>query len=630
MSQPPKSTSTKPPAEAHKGLLDEDHLTVPKGIPRWQFLTLVALMIIMLIIFIVPSSSFMGMGGGGDRNPVVCSWERPGHGKVEWRESDVILTMRQISNVLRVDPLLGFQAGIELNRPEREDYVRVMVLNQLALDAGIRITDKDLAEHIRSSLQFTGASDQDFIQGVRNMGLDQRALEETMRRVLGGVRLVQMLGFAAGVPDPASIEEQWHNEHVEHAFDYAALEVDSLREEALAELPDDAGLEAWFNELDEASKDAFKTLERRSAEVVRFRDADTHPATALLEAFPEVVPEGGEPTPIEDLAQRYYDRVYFIRFQKTEMGAEPVPGARPTEWYTREEADRQLVAEAPIYFAMQRWLDDLKKRVAEGQGPNVDLLAEATKYGLDHRRIEDLTKEELTEAEDIGDGILAGQVFGLENEGDLSYGLFASQSGICFVRLTARSERTLPPFAEIRDKVVEKWLEPRTSELALERLKKIREGFESFTPEPPEGQEPDTARHYRATTDDFRAAVEGASLEVGHRGWLDQRGNPKDDPQADQPAHKFIASFGFSRGFYGLDDDEVAEPGLSADSKTAYLVRRAGKREVPLDRMSPRDYERMKIQSRSAAVYELGQKLDLDFLEQNVGLQMAAASEAQP
>lgn len=633
MSQPPKSSSTHPPAEAHKGLLDEDHLKVPTGIPRWQFVTLVALMIVMLIIFIIPGSSFPGMGGGGDRNPVAVTWQRPGHGKVEWHEFEVLSSMRQISNALRVDPLLGLQAGIEINRPERADFVRIMVLDQLASDAGIRITDKDLAAHIRSSLQFSGASDQDFIQGVRNLGLDQRSVEETMRRVLRGVRFVQMLGFAAGVPDPAAIEEQWHKEHVELAFDYTSVDVASLRDEARADMPDDAGLEAWFEGLDEAAKDAFKTLERRTFEVVRFRDADTHPATALLEAFPEDVPEGAEPTPIEDLAQRYYDRVYFVRFQKTDMGEEIEPGQRPAQWYSREEADRQLVAEAPIYFAMQRWLDGLKKRVAEGQGPNIDLLAEATKYGLDHRRVEDVTKEDVAKLDDIGDDILAGQVFGLENDGDLSYGLFASKSGICFVRLISRSEGALPPFAEIRDEVAEKWLEPRMNELALERLRTLREGFESFVPEVPEGQQPDTKRHFKASADAFRTAVEGAGLEFGHRAWLDQRGNTTDDPQWELPAHRFIASFGFSRGFNAMAEDEVAEPSLSADSKTAYLVRKAGQREVPIDHMSPRDFERMKTQSRSSAMFEMAQKIDLAFLEKNFGLEMRRSDEeedAQP
>lgn len=633
MSQPPKSSSTHPASETHKGLLDEDHLKVPTGIPRWQFVTLVALMIIMLIIFIIPGSSFPGMGGGGSQNPVAVSWERPGHGKVEWREFELLTSMRQISNALRIDRLLGFQAGIDVDRPEREDFVRVMVLDQLAADAGIRITDKDLAAHIRSSLQFMQLSDQDFIQGVRNMGLDQRSVEETMRRILRGVRFVQMLGFAAGVPDPAAIEEQWHREHVDLAFDYTSVEVNSTRDEAQAEMPDDAGLEAWFGGLDEAAKEEFKTLERRTFEVVRFRDADTHPAAALLEAFPEEVPEGGEPTPIEDLAQRYYDRVYFVRFLKTEMGAEVEPGARPTQWYSREEADRQLVAEAPVYFAMQRWLDSLKKRVADGQGPNIDLLAEATKYGLDHRRIEDVTKKDVAELEDVGDDILAGQVFGLETDGDLSYGLFASKTGICFVRRIARSEGTLPPFAEIRDKVAEKWLEPRMNELALERLKRLREGFESFVPEVPEGQQPDTRRHFRASADAFRAAVEGAGLAFGHRPWLDQRAPTTDDPQWELPAHKFIASFGFSRGFYALAEDEVAEPSLSVDSKTAYLVRKAGEREVPLDNMSPRDFERMKTQSRSMAMARMTEKLDLAFFEQNLGLKMHQPDEetdAQP
>jgi hypothetical protein len=114
----------KPPGapDPHKkhGLLDEEHFHVPKGIPRWQFLLLISLMIIMLITFLVPGPIMSIFGGrGGDRNPVFASWERPGHGTVEWRTSDIQGQERALSAALRADPYLSLQVGIGGNPSPR-------------------------------------------------------------------------------------------------------------------------------------------------------------------------------------------------------------------------------------------------------------------------------------------------------------------------------------------------------------------------------------------------------------------------------------------------------------------------------------------------------------------------------
>jgi hypothetical protein len=56
-------------------------------------------------------------------------------------------------------------------------------------------------------------------------------------------------------------------------------------------------------------------------------------------------------------------------------------------------------------------------------------------------------------------------------------------------------------------------------------------------------------------------------------------------------------------------------------------VRRAGKRDVSIETMTPTQYDRYKQSSRARASAEIGQSLDLDFLRENFGLWLYEDSE---
>jgi len=431
------------------------------------------------------------------------------------------------------------------------------------------------------------------------------------------------------VPDPAAIEKQWHKENVEFAFDYATLPVADMKEEARKELPDEAGLTAWFEKLDEGAKEELKTPEKRTAELALFRDRETTPAGELVTAYPEKPPEGTEPTAPEELAVQYHRRVYFRRFAKPR----PAEGEAKSDdlYFKFEDVKEVCLAEAPVYFAMQRWIEDLEARRTNGE--SIDFAAEAQRLGLEHQAFADaLTQEEFAADGAAGNKDLAATVFSTDPDGSFHPSPFALPQGLAVVRANSRVEPELPPFESIRERVVEKWLEPKAEELAQARLARLREGFEKFEPEPEktEGDDApppkDTKPHYRATPDAFQAAVSGAGLAVKSRDYVNKSGAASKKPSAGDE-EQALTSQAYTWGLYELEADEVPEPGLSNDKSTAYLVRLSGKREVPIADMTPSQYERYKQSARSEAMQEIGKRMDLDFLRKNYGLWLYEESE---
>jgi hypothetical protein len=617
-------------AGAHKPHRDDDEvLHVPRGVSRGTFLFLVFMIIFLMVIWLVPGSIMDTFGP--EKNPVTVRFELPGGRRVEWRHTDMLVAQRAIMDAFAMDFLLPYQLGIDASKPSPQELTRLLVLDEIARDEGIEITDADLAGHLRGLLEFSGrATPEDFKASVRARGLDQIAVEESIRRVLRVVRFQQLVGFAGAVPDPAKIEEQWHDENIEFAFDYATLPVADLKEEARKELPDEAGLAAWFEKLDEGAKEDLKTPEKRTAELAFFRDTETTPAAELLAAYPEKPPEGTEATAPEELAVQYHRRVYFRRFAKPK----PAEGEEAsTDLYFKfEDVKDVCLAEAPVYFAMQRWIEYLNARRTNGE--TIDFSAEAQRLGLEHRPFETaLTREEFAADEATGNEDLADTIFATDPDGSFHPSPFALPQGLAVVRTNSRVEPELPPFESIREKVAEKWLEPKAEELAQARLAKLREGLEKFEPAPPEtkdGEEappPDTKAHYRATAEAFQAAVSAAGLAVRSRDYVNKSGAARKNAPAEDEEPRALTTQAYTWGLYELETDEVAEPGLSPDKATAYVVRLSGKRDVPLDDMTPTQYDRYKESARSKAMHEIGKGMDLDFLRKSYGLWLYEDSE---
>jgi hypothetical protein len=618
--QPPKPSTVPAPArpgskDARAGSAhehDDDVLHVPKGVSRGTFIFLVALIIFLMVIWLVPNAMFGIAGGPQNQNPVVVRFELPSGEEVEWKYTDLVAQQRGLQDALSADFLVGYSLGG--GKLEKDDLTRLLVLDRIAVDSGVEVTDADLAAHLTQMLEMTRTSAADFKARIAQQGLHQVSIENGIRRLLRVARFQQLVGYAGAVATPAKIEEQWHRDNVEYAFDYVVLAADVLKEEARAALPDDAALQAWFDKLDEGEKQPFMSGEERKAELALFRSVETTPAAELLAAYPEVPPEGAEPTAPDELALQYYNRVYATRFTR-QADDEAAPDT-PPGFLGFDEVKDVCLAEAPVYFALERWIEDLNARHTNGEP--IDLAAETERLGLEHQPYPEALSKEEWGAAGLGTGV-AGAVFGASADGSFHPVPVALTQGIAVVRVNERTEPALPAFETIRERVAEKWIEPEAGKLAVARLKALREGLERFEPAPEELEEappPKKEVHYRATSDAFRAAVEAAGLVVATRDYLNKAS--RETPEGEDERALFQQANAF--GLYALHADEVAAPALARDGQKAYLVRLAGQREVPIEQMSPVQYDSYKRSVRDRAANEIAQQLDLDFLRASFGL----------
>ena len=687
-----------PPAEPARSAFEipDEVLHAPKEASKWRFALMILLVVVLLVIFIIPDALFgIGGGGGAGANDPIVSWEHPSEGTIELSRADYYSRKRSLDAVLGIDYFLKILTfGIQDTTISDEDAMRLIVLDRLARDAGVQITGADLRDHLRDLVQRFFQGDVELYKAYTQRLMGTVEFETTLRSLLRSRRYLDLLGHVAQVPDPEAIEELWAEEHVAHAFDYVEVETAAFEEQARAEVPADEELAAWYEALPEDQRAAYLAPERRSAEIAYFAlgpEAPTAAPAALLEAYPRPAEESAE-----DEAQSYYNRYYFVRFRRppaetepgageetsgedagTEAGEEPTAGEaeEPPEDTSEEPAEDPAaaaaeepaedlpqylsfdevrdvaLAEAPVYFAMERWLRDLQTRRAEGQ--EVSLAAEADRLGLALRVPEQpLDLEAMTAlVEDLGGAPVATAVFTTQPE-ELAFAIQVQPQAFSVVRVAERVEPSARPFEEVREDVLEAWVDERAAELALARLADLRatlpllsaaDGAEGTPEDPAEGQDPaqedaEDAEGDAEDADDagdagddrrsaeeaaFVAAAEAQGLEVRHRGWLDRSGPLAEDPDQALPAHAFLRS---RPELYELEPGEVAAP--IADGERAYLVRLAGEREVPIERMSPAVYEQYKERTAAATKQAVGQGFSQS-LEELYGVRFRFGEEAE-
>ncbi len=606
-----------PEPEEH-GLLDipDELIHAPKETSKLRFVLMIALVVLLLLIFAIPGSIGNLAGRGGREEPVEFTWNRPGHEPDSVTYTRSREELRSLASALQLDPFVGFQIGIT-DRPTIEDGARIHVLDTLARDAGVHVTDDSLGKHIQQIIQFIYRNDLDtYERNLAQFGPDIERVH--IRRCLRVKRFLELAGYAGAVAHPDDIEKLWRDEHTELALDWFTIASSEFEEAARADLPDDASLEAWLDEQPVWEQTGLRTPERRTAEVAVYRDADSTPATALLVAYP-----ADADVDLEQQADDYYNIVFARRFAKP--AEEPAEGEeqsappKPPGFFTFDEVREQCLAEAPVYYAMQSWLDDVRARTAaEGEAETeVDFAGEAAAMGLEVVTVTETSREGLIEHADLGDPSMVNSIFSTPLD---AFSFLSITKGVIgFGHVSAIAEETLPPFPEIRDKVAELWIAPRSKELAEEHMQTLFEGFATFVPEEdPDALFPplkDESIHRRADADAFAAAADG---EVSHRDYLDAGGRREADPDHEDTAHTFLWSQNAS--LKRLVDGEVAAPLASPDGEMIYLVRLAGKRAVPVDKMSPGDFERLTERARSMAQSGLALQFDVEYLEKEYGL----------
>jgi hypothetical protein len=145
-------------------------------------------------------------------------------------------------------------------------------------------------------------------------------------------------------------------------------------------------------------------------------------------------------------------------------------------------------------------------------------------------------------------------------------------------RTTKVENPRMPEFAEMREDVVDAWVETSRADIALEKLNELYESFLG------EGEEKPLIGGIAVEEEAFRAAVTAAGLELSTRDWRDKEQPPPGGFADAEPVELYLRQ---NSTVFILSDGEVAEPSLDGGRKNAFLMRLVGSRDPELVEMKP-------------------------------------------
>lgn len=569
----------------------ESEIKTPEGKSPLMYASMILLLVFLLIVFLLPPGAFQN---AGRTNPIVLSWDHPSAGTVSLKSSEFTLEKRQLNELMEI--FTGQRA-----RLEDEQVARMLIQDSLAVEAGITVGDSELLDALVPLAEAVGGT-QAYEQYINSRFFGGvQPFEATVRRFLRLNKYEALVQGLATLPSRETIEELWSEEQ-EQRYVLARFMAEDFSDVALAELPDAAGLEAWFQTLEDFRRESYKRPEARAAEVIGFLlgDGAVPDETALLAAYP-LVEDWDDATQ----GKIFYDSHFFARYERPEDEVpEPEEGEAPQiadRYYSFEEVEEQATREARLKSGLDAWYADLAAR--EEAGETVDLSAEAERLGLDYAAGDQaLTRTEWSEEGGFNGRFLAGRLFVLGEAGSLTNGVTVGGQSMCLARLTEVVEPALPPFEELAEELGEAWVEERQVELAEAQAEALIAALEADYPrEAPAEEEdsedlvlPDPALIVTDTAA-FEAATATLGGELLVRDWLPPRVTESDDPNYEQPAHEFIRSRGFL--FSSFEVGQVSEPIEDRADDGWYVVRLDGARSMELDRMKASDLQGFLTQS---------------------------------
>jgi len=551
---------------AHPDDHHDDLVVVPKGRSKLVFFFTLGIMLFVLFIFTVGDDVTRTLSGQQQQgSETFMSWNSPTRGIQELSSMDFMLEKRKLA------PLRG-------NDVQDDDVAYWIVLDALAQEAGIAVTDQELTDFILGTFQ-TAAGYQQWIRSRR--GVTAKGFEATVRRELRVRRYLGLIAAAARPFDPDKIEERWKGRHQEYRFEYLTQPVADMVEAARGEVADDAELEAYYNGMYDYLKQEYELPAEVRAEVVTLSlEGDpaelTTRAQKLLEQYP------GEEADPAVRAREYYDGFAYVRFKKENPDLskiDPSKGITPDIFQEAfDVVEERALAEAPLYDAAVAWNASLVERL--GAGEAVDLAQEAADLGLDYivtqeRMTVDAWKEQHPEL-----GRAVDQLAQFTEAGSFTPAPVVGARSLVIGRVLDKVEPRQPEFAEIRDDVAETWIEEHAAELAAEKLDKLRDEF-GERPEEPLPFRPET------TSDRLAEVAQAAGYEVETREWKDRMDKPGADPT---PAELFFMS---ESKLYQLREDSVAAPGYDREKQFVYLVRVAGIRDPEVKDLDPAEVQEL-------------------------------------
>lgn len=616
MSKAPKKRAAAP-APAAEGPLGEEVVHVPKGTSRLRFLLTLALTIFVLLVFTV-GDQLVGTTRRARISDVVMSWEHPTEGTLRVSEQDWYDFRRNLDAFYRVQ-------GGRMSREEGSDenVAFQMITDRLAHDAGIEVPDAELARIIKEGepgVMQPFLNSANYKARLQAVGVSAPAFEHMLRLRLRVMRYQLFLGFSLGQPDPADIERLWKEDHQQYAFQLAGVGREDVRAAAEAELPDDAGLQAWYEGLADPEKRRLfgerYVPERFVAELVSW-DATGEAPAALLERFPQ--PEGADPA---TLGRNYYDRYLSRRYLRPEdespepdeadpdapdqePGEEPAeePTPKETLYLPYEDVSERAAVEAGVEQALRDLLADLRRR-REAQEA-LDLAALAAELGLEHSS--DGLPRSRDEWAEATDSYLANQLQFLAPDALVSLPIVGT-GHLWIARMLERKPAEPPAYADVVEEAREAWIDQRTATLAREKVQALRDALTG-------ADDPEAVAAGALTdvveADAFAAAAEAAGLSVESMDWFDPSRPAETDEEQQSAAEAFLRDTWFpGADLYALETEgQLAEPRASPDGERVWLVRLVGKRDPPEVDLQPAEYESLRQRALIESVTAVLEKL---------------------
>lgn len=618
--QEPEHTPT--PEELAAG---DEPVHVPKGQSRARFLIILGLMIFTLVIYVVPSefTQFFRASDPGETSYV--TWQHPTDGPQTMGGRDFVGEKRKLQNLLY---------AIGANRMndflEDEQVGRMLVLDRLALDAGIQITDNELRQTIRDGgfivlsrpsakveagfpeffLQVPPFGDAaTFARVLDSVGTTAVDFQETLRTLLRIERYESMLSLAAQ-PRPADIESAWKKAHQQYGFELVTFDVEAAAQEVASRTADEATLRGWFDALDANTKrtrfSADWVAERTSAELLIWNLADTAEPTKLLEKFPLM-----EGVDTEALAKDYYNQFANVRFRRAEENAAGATAAERLYKPYEEVADLAR-RESRIHRALVDYSADAQMRLRSNLTSD-QLALEAAEFGLAYvRDDEPRTQADWSTYPGVGDAMLAERIL-RASRSDRFIPLYVGPTSIVFGRTLTRVEASAPAYEAVADKVLVEWRKDQSFELANSKAQQLFEACVG-TANTPEALVIDSAT--------FAAKAQAQGATVVDAGWIDEADLTGDSVDNPTERDHFLRELAFSgRTLLRLADSTVGAPLVASDRSRIFVARKVGVRDPESIAIEPREFQQLAGQAsleRSRDVRD--QLIGLKGLEARYGL----------
>ncbi len=563
---------------------DEILHTPTKHRARW--IMGILLLILILTTFTV-GDEIRKLATGEGRTSAYVHWNRPGAGVQSVSYEEWQACLRSLSKTMSI---LGKQLE---DKDAKERAARHLIVGALAQDQGVTVTDEELAHFILGSFGVTSV----YEMALARFRCSSTEFEKTLRQELTVERYITLMGGAWNTPDIAEIETAWKKQHQEYAFDYIALPIASMLDDARKAPISDEELHAYFDGLPQPKKDSYKTKEKLSAELAGFPYEGSSP-DALFAKFPKPTDEAE----IEKQAKSYFDSF----------------GAKRFAGKTYEEAKDRARSEALVYGSLQVWLADMRSR--EERGLAVNLGSDGSVLGLAQQHMPAALEQSEWVANKPAPWMgpqVAALLFNNATDsvaGKLYPKVIVDEGGFTLLQVYEKREAAIPPFEELADRLREELVQKRARDYALVRLEALRNKF-GTRPETEPGK-PAPAWMPEVEEAQFYDLARSSGFEPLLRDFKERM-----PPGTGEPPPAIDVFARMQPALYTAKVGAVLPAASDFEGKNAYVLRARGARDPDPARMKANDFASVSGSAKQAGMTEFHQKnFSLNALQTRYGL----------